>query len=330
MIKKFLSWLVFVLTCFQTVNSQTVVNQGKPIAEIFTDFHFYFNDTTKRTGFDLNRAHIGYNFLPGGNFSSTIIINVGTPEDLAVGSKPKRYAFFREASIAYTEDKLTISFGITNTRIFDFQQKFWGKRYLGPEFQALYGYGTVADLGVVIDYRISEILKVDLSVLNGEGYTNIQVDNSLKTAFGITITTPDKLAIRLYGDIMKPGNVWQSTLIAFAGFKNDLISFGAEASYKSNLDLTEGHHAWGISATGSFYLNEKSEIFGRYDYAASVHVPGEVLHWDYIKDGSYLIGGIQHTLSSNLNMALNWRGTFPYDPDKHHTDAIYLNALFSF
>ena len=62
--------------------------------------------------------------------------------------------YFREASVVYTKDKLTINFGIVSTRIFDFQQKFWGKRYLGPEFQAIYGYGSVADLGVVVDYKI--------------------------------------------------------------------------------------------------------------------------------------------------------------------------------
>jgi hypothetical protein len=181
-----------------------------------------------------------------------------------------------------------------------------------------------------MDYKINDILKVDLSLLNGEGYTNIQIDNSLKTAFGLTITTPNQLAIRLYGDIMRPGGVWQSTLITFVGFKNDLISFGAEASYKSNLDLTEGHHVWGISATGSFFLNEKSEIFGRYDYTASVSVPGEILHWDHKLDGSYFVGGIQHTFTSNVKMAVNYRGIYPYDPEKQHTDAIFLNALFKF
>jgi hypothetical protein len=328
--KKFLPVLLVSLFLCQVICSQTAENTGKPVAEIFTDFHYNFNDTAKTTGFGLNRAHLGYNFFTGDNFSALIIVNVGSPDDLPVGSIPKRYAFFREASIAYSGEKLTITFGIASTRIFDFQQRFWGKRYLGAEFQALYGYGSVADLGVVMDYKINDILKVDLSLLNGEGYTNIQIDNSLKTAFGLTITTPNQLAIRLYGDIMRPGGVWQSTLITFVGFKNDLISFGAEASYKSNLDLTEGHHVWGISATGSFFLNEKSEIFGRYDYTASVSVPGEILHWDHKLDGSYFVGGIQHTFTSNVKMAVNYRGIYPYDPEKQHTDAIFLNALFKF
>jgi hypothetical protein len=328
--KRILPILVFALLICQLANSQALISQGKPFAEIFTDFHYNINDTSKTTGYALDRVYFGYNYTPTGNFEALIILNIGNPQDLAKGSVPKRYAFFREASVAYKADKLTVHFGMVSTRFCDFQQSFWGKRYLGAEYQANYGYSPVADLGIVIDYKLNDILKVDLSLLNGEGYTNIQVDNSLKTAFGMTITTPDKVAVRLYGDISKPKGVWQSTMLAFAGIKNNLLSFGAEASYKTNLDLNKGHDVWGISATASLFINEKSEIFGRYDYAASVIVPGEFLQWDSEKDGTYFIGGIQHTFSSNVKMALNYRRTNPYSPGIQSTDAIYLNATFRF
>jgi hypothetical protein len=322
--------LTFSAIFMQLLKSQTTVIQGKPIAEIFTDFHYIFNDTSRRSGFDMNRAHLGYNFLPGGDFSSTIIINIGSPVDLAEGSTPRRYAFFREASIAYNKEKLAINFGIVNTRYQDFQQGFWGKRFLGPEFEAAYGYGTVADLGVVLDYKFNNIIKVDLSVLNGEGYMNIQLDNSVKTAAGLTITAPGNIVFRLYSDIIKTKGVWQNTLIGFAGYKNDHFSIGGEASFKSNLDLTKGHNVWGLSATGSYFLTEKSEIFIRYDYAASVVVPGEDLQWDFNKDGTYFIGGFQFKFNSYLKMALNYRRTNPYYPGKPGSDAIYLNARFAF
>ncbi len=220
--------------------------------------------------------------------------------------------------------------GLQTPGIFSFQQGFWGKRYLGPEYQAKYGYGTVADLGVVLDYEINDILEIDLSLMNGEGYTNIQVDNSLKSSIGITATTPGHFVFRIYTDIIRPQGVWQSTFIAFAGYKDDKISIGGEASYKSNLDLIPGHNVWGISATGSYFLNETSEIFARYDYATSVILPGERLQWDYNIDGSYLITGFQHSLTSNLKLALNYRRIMPYLNEVHATDAIYLNAHFKF
>ena len=321
------------LICFSihnTISSQTPEIKGKPITEIFTDFHYIVNDSSKFNGFDLNRAYLGYNFIPGGNFTSTIVVNVGSPLDLAPGSKAKRYAFFREASITYLKEKLTVSFGLANTRIFDFQQRFWGKRYLSAEFQSLYGYGTVADLGVVADYKFNDIVKVDLAFLNGEGYTNIQLDNSIKTTYGVTVTLPSKIAIRLYGDIMKPKGIWQATFIGFAGFTTELLSLGAEASYKSNIDLTSGHNVWGVSATGSLFPNKKFELFTRLDYSASVAVQGDQLHWDYFLDGCYIISGIQRNFSNNIKLALNYRGVFPYDPSKNITSAIYLNGLFRF
>lgn len=328
--RRILLSLVLAVTFYQILNSQTVVNQGKPVTEVFTDFHYNINDTTKCTGFGVNRAYLGYNYTPEGNFSALIIINIGTPEDLVDGAVPKRYGFFREASVIYKKEKLTVHFGMVSTRYADFQQGFWSKRYLGTEYQAAYPYGSVADLGVVIDYQLSDLLKVDLSLLNGKGYSNIQYDNSLKTAFGLTISTPNKVFVRLYGDIMKPKGVVQTTLIMFAGHKNNLFSLGAEASYKTNLDLINGHDVWGLSATGSIFLNQKSEIFARYDYAASVVVPGEELQWDYIKDNIYFIGGIQQKLSDNLRIALNFRRTNPYNPGQKTTDAIYLNAHFWF
>jgi hypothetical protein len=256
------------------------------------------------------------------------MINIGTPEDLAEGSVSKRYAFFREASIAYKKEKLTMNFGMVSTRYADFQQAFWGKRYLGPEFQAAYGYGSVADLGVVVDYRLSNLLKFDFSLLNGKGYSNIQYDNSLKTAFGFNISTSNNIFIRLYGDLMRPQGVLQNTLIGFAGIKNSVFSIGVEGSHKTNLDLINGHDVWGLSSTGSIFLNKKTEIFARYDYAASVKVPEEVLQWDYLKDATYFIGGIQRTFNEYLQIALNYRITNPYNPGQKTTNAIYVNAHF--
>jgi hypothetical protein len=328
--KKILIAFFIILACRQTLNSQSVEIQGKPIAEIFTDFHYTFGDTANTTGFGINRAYLGYNFLPSGNFSSTLIVNIGSPEDLAEGSKSRRYAFLREASVTYSNEKLEISFGIANTRIFRFQQRFWGKRYIATEYQALNGYGSVADLGIVMDYIVNDKITVDFSLMNGQGYSNLQLDSHLKSSYGITVTPVSNLSIRLYGDIMKPFDIWQTTLIAFAGFKNEKFSIGAEASYKSNIDLTEGHHVWGLSATGAVSIAENTEIFARYDYSTSVKVPGEESRWNYLLDRSFVIYGIQYTFNKYVRIALDYQGTYPYDSVMENSNAIFLNAHFRF
>jgi hypothetical protein len=322
--------IVFILLLGRVGTAQDKVGTGKPVAEIYTDFHYFPGDTLRTSGFAINRAHLGYSYDAGNNLTALIMVNIGIPEELAEGSVSRRYAYFREASIAYTREKLTLNFGMIATRIFNYQQGFWGKRYLGPEYQTIYGYGSVADIGIVIDYKISKAVKVDFSLLNGKGYSNIQFDNSLKTAFGITFMRSDKLIFRLYGDMMKPNGVMQTVLIGFAGIKNNLFSLGVEESFKSNADMIKGHNTWGFSATGAVFLSDKSEIFLRYDNSASETIVGESLPCFHYRDQVFIITGIQYTFNENFKIALNYRGTDPYDAERNFSSGYFVNAHFKF
>ena len=328
--RRIISALILAVTVCQSLNSQNLVSQGKPIAEIFTDFHFNLDDSSKTTGFGLERAYLGYNFLPAGNFSGSIIINIGNPDDISPESVRRRYAFFREASIRYTKDDLRISFGITDTHMFDFQQKFWGKRFLAKSFQSINGYGYVADLGIAAEYKFNDIWKGDVEIMNGEGYTDIQLDNGVKTSAGITFTPVKQIAVRIYGDIENPHYRWRYTLIGFLGFRNDLIMIGAEAIFKSNLDMIGGHNAWGLTGTGGVNIFKKTELFVRYDYGTSVIIPGETIRWNSLNDRRFAIIGLQYTFNENVKMALDYQGTFPYSYDKQISETIYVNASFRF
>ena len=328
--KKIFPVLAVLYVLSQSIYGQTKEIYGKPVAEIFTDFHINLTDTTEKTGFALNRAFLGYQFLPEGNFSGKIIINIGTPEDLVTGSEPRRYAYFREASISWSGRNLTVAMGITGTRMFEFQQKFWGKRYLARPYQSINGYGFVADLGVSVDYIINEIIKADMTIMNGEGYSNIQLDNIIRTSLGVTLTPIEKIVFRFYGDIQRSERLWQPVFVGFAGFRSEVLTIGGEVSYKSNIDLTQGHHAWGVSATGAINLNEKTEVFGRFDFVSSVVMPNDIMKWNYKSDGNFLIAGIQYTFSQNVKAAINYQGRYPYAPSGQISDLIYINTLFKF
>lgn len=328
--KKILLFIFTILSLCRMSSGQISEPYGRPIAEIFTDFHLNFNDTAKHTGFDLNRAYFGYQFTPGGKITAKIIVNIGSPEDLVPGSVPRRYAYCREASLIWSNEKLTVSFGITGTKMFEFQQKFWGKRYVANTYQSINGYGFVADLGAVAEYIFNDKLRADLSVMNGEGYCNLQIDDNVRTSLGLTITPSKSTAIRIYGDIQKKEGLWQPVFVAFAGFKNDLITIGGEASYKSNIDNVRGHHVWGISSTGGIYITKKIEIFGRYDYISSVIAGNEDLKWNYLKDGSFAIAGAQYLLSPYAKISLNYQARLPYSSDGQKTNMLFLNLHFKF
>lgn len=311
------------------LKSQTIGNPGKPIAEIFTDFHYSLNKSNT-TGFNLNRAYFGYNYLYDQNFSALIKLEIGSPEDLPADAKPRRYAHYKEASITYAKNKFNITLGITGTQLNEFQQKFWGKRYVANTFQAFNGFGFISDLGVAMNYKFSDIIKTDLTLMNGEGYTNLQLDNNLKTSLGFTITPTRQIAIRLYTDFMRISGICQNTLIGFAGFKNELVSFGAEFNYKSNIDLIDGHNTWGLSGTGAITIFKKTEFFVRYDYSTFARIPGEENSWNDDADGMLLINGFQYAFNDNIKIALDYQGTYPKYATKTHGNRIFLNALFKF
>lgn len=313
-----------------SAESQVVENSGKPIAEIYTDFHYNLSGDSKTTGFGLNRAYFGYNFIATQNFSALIRVEIGNPTELAPGSVSRRYAYYRDASITYTKNKLNVSFGITGTRLFDYQQKFWGKRYIANTYQALNGYGYVADLGIVADYKLSDVVQFDASLMNGEGYSSMQLDNDLKPSFGITIAPGNGMAFRIYSDLIRSEGVWQSTSVAFAGFKNKKFTIGGEFSYKSNIDVTDKHDAWGLSFTGAVSLTERIEFFTRYDFATSGVVPGDGTLWELANDGNFLITGFQYSFNKYVKIALDYQATFPADNAKPFSNLIYLNSVFNF
>jgi hypothetical protein len=328
--KRILSLLAVLILAGSVLYSQSIVSQGKPIAEIFTDFHCNLNDSTATTGFGLNRAYLGYAFQPEGYFSGSVIVNIGNPDDLPAGAVRRRYAYFREASISYKKDKLNITFGITGTRLFDYQQKFWGKRYIANTYQSINGYGFVADLGVAVNYKFNDIWAGDITIMNGEGYSDIQMDNGVRSSLGLTFTPVKQLTVRIYGDIESVNSRYRYTLVSFIGFKNEHLTIGAEVSYKTKLDMINDHNSWGISGTGGIVILPKTELFARYDYSASRIVPGEYTQWNSLKDGQFAVVGLQYTFTENVKMALNYQGRHPYSKQKKATDAIFVNASFKF
>ncbi len=329
--EKKLHFITIILFAFSIAgNSQTESLKGKPLAEIFTDFHVNLDDSTKTTGFGVNRAYLGYNYMADEHFSASLIINLGFPDDVAFGTVKRRYAYFREASISWANDRLRMALGLTDTRIFRYQQRFWGKRYLAYSYQSQNGYGYVADLGFSLDYKFNDVFSGDITVMNGEGYLEIQRDNGVRSSLGLTITPTGNMAFRIYGDYEQSTDIKQVTGIVFAGYKSDLFNIGAEASLKTNLDRTEGHHAWGISATGVINFTKKDEVFMRFDYSTSVIPEGETEPWNYSRDGTFTIFGIQHSFSPNIKLALDFQGRNPYESGSQNSNLIYLNAMFRF
>ncbi|MDR2887669.1 MAG: hypothetical protein LBV26_06695 [Bacteroidales bacterium] len=318
---------VLIAVCFMASN--TVMGQlsgtGKPIAEVFTNFHTTVDSPKPAgtTGFEVNRAFIGYSYTLDNNFSATIIADAAGlfPQGKINGSS-NRYAYLREASMAWQNDKVKVTFGVSDTRLYLHQSRWWGKRYLANTMQSAYGYGHVNDFGIAVDYKFNDVFSGDITVMNGEGYTELQRDNNVRSSIGLTANPSQNLTFRVYGDHYRvPGND-QFVGVAFAGYKHERFYIGIDGSYKSNIDGISGHNSWGLSTTNGVYITEKDELFVRYDYHTSVnHISN---------DGDFTMAGIQHTFSPNMRIALSYQGTNPYSNSTVNSNMIFLNAHFKF
>jgi hypothetical protein len=321
---------ILIIISFITIQSFSQTDGvSKPIAEIYADYHASLKtDNTSHPGFALNRAFFGYNFALDQNFYAVIILNIGSTEDLAIGSKPRRYPFFREASANYTNKNLTVTAGMIKTTLFIYQQNFIGMRYIAKPFQDYYNYGGDSDLGLSASYKFSDAVQADLSIVNGEGGGSLQTDNYLKYCGGIVLHPWTNIYFRLYDELMKNNSIIQNGSVVFAGIKTEKFFAGAEFNYKSNLDTVSGHNGWGLSATGGINLSQKYMLFSRYDFSGSSVPAGESNGWDYGKDAKFFIFGLQYSATKNVRVALNYQGRYPDDPTKSSSQMIFINLGF--
>jgi hypothetical protein len=316
---------------FTTGNAQQneELPAGKPIAKIYADYRHQLNGAGSFTGFGVSRAFLGYSYKVDSHLSAQIILDIASPLRNEENTF-RRYAFIRNAFIAYRFENLTITAGISDGRGHVEPNNFWGKRYISRPFLLNYFYTIVADIGIIADYSISNTVSFNLQVMNGEGFTNIQNDSTLLYGAGVTVRPSDRFVARFFADTYKKGEARKNTLATFAGYKHDKFSLGAEFNYKTDYDWTDSHNVYGYSIMASYYLGDHFELFCRYDRSSSVILEGEQDPWNILRDGSLLISGIQYTLSKHLRLALDYQGWTPLSAETPRWDYIQANVEFKF
>jgi hypothetical protein len=332
-VKRFLT-ICFVFHAFIGVSQDTLTKRlfpaGQPILRIFSNFHTGISGEDKQTAFELERAYLGYQMELGQGFSAKIVLDVGSPDDISEFSKIRRYAYFKNACLSYEYSFLKIDFGLIDMQHFKLQEQFWGHRYIEKSFADRYRFGPSADLGVDFIVDIKSKVKVDLTISNGEGYTNLQRDNILKTGLGVESELFNGFFVRAYSDLMKD-EIIESAGVLFAGYKfKKLFSVGAEYNWKLNEKYNEGHNRTGYSVYGSYNLPWNLELFGRYDFVRSNIPEGDDKPWDLSNDGSSITSGIQYQPIQKVKFALSYRDWYPYASNLENSAYIYLNLEFKY
>jgi len=299
--------------------------EGTPSVKIFSNFNY---DISTEEGeqafkeFELKRAYLGYSYNIDEKFSTKITFDVGS------NSSGSAYtAFLKIASLKWkTSDKLALNIGMVGTKNFKFMEKSWGRRYIEKSAQDKYKWANAADLGLTVDYKLSDNISLDAQVLNGEGYKKTQASNGLfRGGLGITYTISTKLGLRLHQDISPRNTYTDSTdsqyistaSIAYSGTN---FSLGYEASLMQNADnIIADEEESLISIYGTYKLNEDYTLFARYDDATET-----------ANKGSYTIYGIERQMTKGVTLALNMQSWTDAADGSETENTLYINLEYKF
>jgi len=314
--------------------------KGKVTGKVYFNYHNDITEDVEQTSaFELTRAYLGYNYTFNDKFSARILIDAGK------GSAASDHSvFIKNAKLDYKADSLiTLSAGIFGMKQFKDQEEFWGYRYLYKSLADEYKLGTSADLGAMASIKINDNLKMDVLVVNGEGFKNLQ-DASGRTRFGVNIVyAPNSSWIfKAYYDTMKGIDVDDDTKITtltnialFAGYKlNSQFRIGVEYNLLQNgityKDPTNGKDLKGLSFYSTYNINEKWNVFGRYDSLSSNTISGETVDWNFSDDGNTIITGFEFRPTQGINTSVNYRFTDFEDASNNNAVLIYFNLEFYF
>lgn len=303
--------------------SEEFKSHGSIILKAFTNFHNTWQGSGSQAEFEVTRAYLGYEYQFNKNFFGRVILDVGDP---GVGGF-RNVAYLKNAYLSYNINGFTASLGMIGSNQFNVQEKVWGNRYIMKSFQDEYKFGPSADLGLLLEYKITDWVSVDAAFMNGEGYKLVQLDSTFKFSGGATFTLVKKLKIRGYYDITT-SDTNQQTFAAFVGWVAKRWSAGGEYNIQLNHFNIDGNDFSGISVYGSFDITSKIGIFGRYDYVESVKPAGVELPWNYKRDGQLVLVGFQYSPVKYVKIGPNFQLWTPRDGSIPEAYSAYLSIEF--
>ena len=296
--------------------------KGKVIVQVFGNFHTGFGVENNDRGFELDRSYLGYEYNLGNGLYVKAVMDIGKSSDV---SDYQRIAYIKNAMITWKRGNFTFNGGLISTTQFNFQEKFWGYRYIMKSFQDQYKFGSSADLGLSVAYKFADWVSADAIIVNGEGYKKIQKNDGLNYGLGVTLTPVKGFQIRLYGGLNESGEEGKkdiANLAAFVGYKHEKFSIGAEYNRIWNSAHTDNADLYGYSIFASAKLSKITDLYARYDDLYSED------DWNVAKDESAAILGAQFKIGKYVKIAPNFRTAMPKADGVKSKYSAYVNCYF--
>lgn len=306
----------------QAQDTRTESIKGEAIVQVFGNFNTTIDAETPGSGFELERAYLGYEYQLDENLTIKGVMDIGKSTDV---SDYHRIAYVKNAMISWKKGNFTLNGGLISTTQFNFQEKFWGYRYILKSFQDLYKFGNSADLGLSASYKITDWISADAIVVNGEGYKKVQKANGLNYGMGLTLTPLEGFQVRLYSGLNQAADKNQEDIVniaAFAGYKTDRFTVGAEYNHMLNASYTDGADMSGYSAFASMNLDKGISVYARFDQVSSKD------NWNIAKDQQAAIAGAQFKLGKYVKIAPNFRMSIPKADGTDNSYSAYISCYF--
>lgn len=120
--------------------------------------------------------------------------------------------------------------------------------------------------------------------------------------------------------------VWyrgEVNLACFAGFRNKIVSVGAEYNVMMNSGFVNDADRNGTSVYDTFNLGNNIGLYGRWDYLSSKE------SWDKISEGMAGIVGLELKFGKYIKLSPNFRIWKPSDNSIKNQAYFYMNASFA-
>lgn len=320
--------LAAILACIGvSAEAQSVAAEepkGRAIVQVFGNFHSGIGVDNDDRGFELERSYFGYEYNLGNGLSVKAVMDIGKPSSV---DDYQRIAYIKNAMVSWKRGGLTLNGGLIATTQFNFQEKFWGYRYIMKSFQDEYKFGSSADLGISAAYKFADWVSADAIIVNGEGYKKLQINDGFSYGLGVTFTPVNGFQIRLYGGLNESGAEGQTNTLnfaAFAGYKNNNFTIGAEYNHILNASYIAGNDQFGYSVFGSVKVAEYVDLYARFDDLYSNN------DWNIAKDERTAILGAQFKLGNYVRIAPNFRMSMPKADGAKNSLYAYVNCYFGF
>lgn len=318
-------------------DTTTFKPSGKIITRIFADYSAGLNSHSDNSGFDITRALLGYNYRITPTLQARVVID-GTAGH---STDNKLEVYLRNAYLNWCDKGFDVYVGEIGMLKFATQEKFWGHRYVMKSFQDDNKMSASVDIGLTAKYTFAPNFSADLTIVNGEGYKEVNKDNSNRYGLGLTYQPITNITLRAVGDlynesvdmrdnlpegVMTANYANEYSLSLFGGYKNKIVTAGVEYAHVFNRGFIKDKEIHGFSVYSTVKIASKWQVYARYDNLDSSSPSNFGTEWND-RDGQAMIAGVQFQPLKQLKISPNFRN---FNPDRDKSEQyIFINLEFN-